>query len=146
MDLGIDKVKVFAFDAAKGTIDDDAADDIDTPPGTGPRHIAVAPDGKFAYVCGELDSTVNVIEFGGKRGKVVQSLSTLPEGRRKGNSTAECILSPERQVRVRLEPRAQQHRGVHGGREPQARPPPGTSPATSRSRGTSTSTRAASGC
>ncbi len=60
VDLGLDKVKVFAFDPAKGTIEDDGADDITTPPGSGPRHIAVAPDGKFAYVCGELNSTVNV--------------------------------------------------------------------------------------
>ena len=44
---------------------------------------------------------------------MVQSLSTLPEPV-KGNSTAECILSPEREVRVRLQPRAQQHRGVQG--------------------------------
>jgi 6-phosphogluconolactonase len=93
VDLGIDKVKVFAFDPAKGTVTDDDADDVDTPPGSGPRHIALAPDGKFAYVCGELNSTVNVIEFGGKRGKVMQSLSTLPKST-PGNSTAECILHP----------------------------------------------------
>jgi 6-phosphogluconolactonase len=36
---------------------------------------------------------VNVIEFGGKRGKVMQSLSTLPKST-PGNSTAECILHP----------------------------------------------------
>ena len=93
VDLGIDKVKVFAFDAETGKIADDASDDIDTPPGAGPRHIALAPDGLFAYVCGELNSTVNVIEFGGKRGKVVQSLSTLPKPT-PGNSTAECIMHP----------------------------------------------------
>ena len=93
VDLGIDKVKVFAFDPATGKLDDAAADDIDTPPGSGPRHIALAPDGQFAYVCGELNSTVNVIEFGGKRGKVVDSLSTLPKAT-PGNSTAECILHP----------------------------------------------------
>ncbi|HEV3385333.1 MAG TPA: beta-propeller fold lactonase family protein, partial [Gemmata sp.] len=42
-----------------------------------------------------LDSTVNVVELGWAAGmnKVVQSLSTLPEPV-KGNSTAECILSP----------------------------------------------------
>jgi 6-phosphogluconolactonase len=93
VDLGIDKVKAFAFDPETGKIADDAADDIDAPPGTGPRHIAIAPDGQFAYVCGELNSTVNVIELGGKRGKVVQTLSTLPKAT-PGNSTAECILSP----------------------------------------------------
>jgi 6-phosphogluconolactonase len=94
VDLGIDKVKVFAFDPTKGTVSDEGAEDIPTPAGSGPRHITIAPDGKFAYVCGELDSTVNVIEMGDKGGKVVQSLSTLKEPV-KGNSTAECILSPD---------------------------------------------------
>ncbi|WP_439631105.1 lactonase family protein [Gemmata sp.] len=94
VDLGIDRVKVFTLDAAKNTVTEAKDQDVTTPPGAGPRHIAIAPDGKFAYVCGELDSTVNVIEFGEKGGKVVQSLSTLKEPV-KGNSTAECVLSPD---------------------------------------------------
>jgi 6-phosphogluconolactonase len=94
VDLGIDRVKVFAFDPARGTITDESVEDIATPPGSGPRHIAIASDGKFAYVCGELDSTVNVIELSNGTGKVVQSLSTLPK-LTPGNSTAECILSPD---------------------------------------------------
>ncbi|HUR52575.1 MAG TPA: lactonase family protein [Gemmataceae bacterium] len=90
VDLGIDRVKVFQLDAIGG-VSNDEAKDIVTPPGSGPRHIAIAPDGKFAYVCGELDSTANVIDLGSN--KVVQSLSTLPAPH-KGNSTAECILHP----------------------------------------------------
>jgi len=88
VDLGIDKIKVFTIDATKGLIEDEKAD-IELPPGSGPRHIALAP-GKIAYVCGELNSTVNVIDLN----KVVQTLSTLPRPV-KGNSTAECILSPD---------------------------------------------------
>jgi 6-phosphogluconolactonase len=91
VDLGIDRVKVFAFNPATGRADDTGSDVV-TPPGSGPRHIAIAPDGDFAYVCGELDSTVNVIDFA-PGGKVIQTLSTLPEPV-KGNSTAECILHP----------------------------------------------------
>lgn len=92
VDLGIDKVKV--FDTEKKKLDD-GPKDIDMPAGTGPRHIAIAPDGKFAYVCGELNSTVNVVKLGLSDGtsKVVQTLSTLPEPV-KGNSTAECVLHP----------------------------------------------------
>ncbi len=94
VDLGIDRVKVFTLDPDAG-LKEVAHGDIITPPGAGPRHIAIAPDGKFAYVCGELDSTVNVVELGWAAGqnKVVQSLSTLKEPV-KGNSTAECILHP----------------------------------------------------
>lgn len=95
VDLGLDRVKVFKFDQTIGKADDDAANDVATPPGSGPRHIALAPDAAFGYVCGELDSTVNVVKFDWKGGKheVVQTLSTLPEPV-KGNSTAECILHP----------------------------------------------------
>lgn len=89
VDLGLDKIKVFHVSAKKG-IEEEDDEDIATPPGSGPRHIAFAPDGKGIYVCGELDSTVNVV----KGGKVVQSLSTLPKPT-PGNSTAECILSPD---------------------------------------------------
>lgn len=94
VDLGIDKVKVFKFNSATGQLDDAPAD-IPTPPGTGPRHIALAPDAKFAYVCGELNSTVNVarLDLIGGKSETVQSLSSLPEPV-KGNSTAECILHP----------------------------------------------------
>jgi 6-phosphogluconolactonase len=93
VDLGIDRVKVFTLDPSSGLKEETEADII-TPPGTGPRHIAIAPDEKFAYVCGELNSTVNVVELGGDgKNKIVQTLSTLPEPV-KGNSTAECILSP----------------------------------------------------
>ena len=94
-DLGIDRVKVFRFDPKTGGVTNGEGEDVKTPPGSGPRHIAIAPDGKFAYVCGELDSTVNVVKLdlpGGKN-EVVQSLSTLPMPV-EGNSTAECILHP----------------------------------------------------
>ena len=96
VDLGIDKVKAFILNPGAGSKGGEVRGaDIPFPPGTGPRHIAIAPDGKFAYVCGELNSTVNVVELVGLTGpnKVIQTLSTLPEPV-KGNSTAECILSP----------------------------------------------------
>lgn len=95
VDLGIDRVKLFALAKDGGKYEEVPACDITTPPGAGPRHIAVAPDGQFAYVCGELDSTVNVAKVDNNNGtwSVIQSLSTLPEPV-KGNSTAECILSP----------------------------------------------------
>jgi 6-phosphogluconolactonase len=88
VDLGLDRVKVFHVSLKTG-VEEDSEQDVTTPPGTGPRHMAIEPNSKIAYVCGELNSTVNVI----KNGKVVQSLSTLPKPV-KGNSTAECIVGP----------------------------------------------------
>ncbi len=93
-DLGLDRVKVFAVDAAAGKVDDAPAD-IVLPPNAGPRHVALTPAADFAYVCGELDSTVNVVKLDPATGKgeVVQSLSTLPKPV-KGNSTAEVVRHP----------------------------------------------------
>ena len=92
VDLGIDKVKVFALtpDGAK----EQPEKDIAVPPGAGPRHLALAPDAKFAYVCGELDMTVNVVrlDLDGKS-EVIQTLPTVPK-KEKGQSTAECVLHP----------------------------------------------------
>lgn len=93
-DLGLDKVKVFTLVPASGGFAPGAALDITLPPGCGPRHTAIAPDAKFAYVCGEIDSTVHVIKLNlAGKSEVIQSLSTLPAPV-KGNSTAECVLHP----------------------------------------------------
>jgi 6-phosphogluconolactonase len=89
VDLGIDKVKVFHI--SKTGVEEETDEDIATPAGSGPRHMAFHPVAKTRfYVCGELDSTVNFV----KSGKVAQSLSTLPKAT-PGNSTAECIVSPD---------------------------------------------------
>jgi 6-phosphogluconolactonase len=87
VDLGIDKVKMFKIDPKVGLVSV-VQFDVDLPPGSGPRHIALDQKGA-AYVCGELDSTVNVIA----NQKVIQTLPTIPKPDPK-NSTAECILSP----------------------------------------------------
>jgi 6-phosphogluconolactonase len=95
VDLGLDRAKAFTYDeAAKGYRETPAAD-ITTPPGSGPRHIAIRREADFAYICGELDSTVNVakLDTAGGNNKVVQTLSTLPAPV-KGNSTAEVVLHP----------------------------------------------------
>ncbi len=91
-DLGLDQVLVRKLDRATGELTE--ADPITLPPGSGPRHFDVTPDGKTMVVCGELDSTVNLValDLAGKS-TVLQSLSTLPAPT-KGNSTAECRLHP----------------------------------------------------
>ena len=90
-DLGLDRVKVFNFDQQSGKLS--PGEDLILPAGSGPRHFDFGSS--CVYVCGELNSTVNVVTYGVKGGgnKVVQSLSTLSKPV-KNNSTAECILSP----------------------------------------------------
>ncbi|MFT5528005.1 MAG: 6-phosphogluconolactonase [Pirellulaceae bacterium] len=94
-DLGLDKVIIYAFDAAKGTLTAHGA--FDTPQGAGPRHFAWHPDGKTAYINGESDLTVIACDYDADKGALTQKqvLSTLPKDvQRKGGSTAETVVHP----------------------------------------------------
>ena len=79
-DLGLDKLLVYKFDAAKGTLTPNDPPAMDTAPGAGPRHFAFHPDGKHAYACGEMDSTVMAMDYDADKGVLtkIQTLSTLP--------------------------------------------------------------------
>ena len=94
-DLGLDKVIVYAFDAAKGTLTKHGA--FDAPKGAGPRHFAWSPDGKRAYINGESDLTIIACDYDPGKGTLTQKqvLSTLPSDvERKGGSTAETVVHP----------------------------------------------------
>ena len=96
-DLGIDKVMVYRFDAAKGTLTPNDPPAFNTPPGSGPRHFAFHPDGKKAYINGEINMTIIACDYDAAKGVLTQKqvLSTLPkdETRKKG-STAEVVVHP----------------------------------------------------
>ena len=94
-DLGIDKILVYKLDPDKGTMTANTPPSVDLPPGSGPRHFAFHPSGKYVYACGEINSTVNAFSYDADKGalKFIHALSTLPEPV-KGNSTAECQVHP----------------------------------------------------
>ena len=94
-DLGLDKVFVYRFDSAQGTL---AANDPPAyvgEPGGGPRHFAFHPNGKFAYVNNEMASSVTALSYDDQAGvlKKIHTLSTLPT-EHAGNSTAETVVHP----------------------------------------------------
>ena len=95
-DLGLDKVMIYKFDAAKGllTANDPAFATVN--PGSGPRHLAFHPSERFAYVISELSSTLTSFACDTKRGvlKELQTVSTLPEDFQGENSTAEVEVHP----------------------------------------------------
>jgi 6-phosphogluconolactonase len=91
-DLGLDKVLVYKFDAAKGTLT--PADAAVTKPGTGPRHVAFSADGKFMYVLGELNSTVTVFANDKESFKSLQVVPMLPAGFSGRNDAAEIEIHP----------------------------------------------------
>lgn len=94
-DLGLDKVIIYGFDSATGTLTPHSA--MDTPKGSGPRHFAWSKDQRFAYVNGESDLTVIACQYDAAKGTLTQKqvLSTLPaDVKRNGGSTAETVVHP----------------------------------------------------
>lgn len=96
-DLGLDEVKVYRFDAAKGTLSPNEPAAYKTAPGAGPRHFAFHPDGKHAFVINELNSTLSALAYDAEKGILTEThtLSTLPaDYKGTGNSTAEVVVHP----------------------------------------------------
>jgi 6-phosphogluconolactonase len=97
-DLGLDKVMIYRFDASKGALTANSVPSASVAPGSGPRHFAFRPDGRFAYVINEIVCTVTAFGYDSKRGelKEVQTVSTLPAGEsvKAGFSTAELYAHP----------------------------------------------------
>jgi 6-phosphogluconolactonase len=99
-DLGLDRVLIYRFEAATGRIsrggsDEEGGFSATLAPGTGPRHAAFSPDGKFMYVLGELDSTVTVFQNNGKETwRSLEKISGLPKGFSGHNDAAEIAIHP----------------------------------------------------
>ncbi len=96
-DLGTDNVWIFKFDADKGTLTPANPPSGKVPPGGGPRHLALHPNGKFAYANNEMGLSVTAFARDPATGALtpLQTLPTLPEGAdRKDVSTAEIFIHP----------------------------------------------------
>jgi 6-phosphogluconolactonase len=95
-DLGLDKVMIFRFDSAKGSLTPAAPAVVPVKPGAGPRHIAFHPNGRWAYVINEMASTVTVFSYDAARGALreIQTESTLPKDFSGRNTDAEVAVHP----------------------------------------------------
>ncbi|HLW86773.1 MAG TPA: lactonase family protein [Candidatus Sulfotelmatobacter sp.] len=92
-DLGLDELLIHRFDATRGDLTTDNPPFV-FDPGTGPRHFALHPNGNFAYVIGEMQGTVTVLQ---RVQKVVffekvQTVSTLPAGNKGEKEDAEIAV------------------------------------------------------
>ena len=95
-DLGMDKVMIYKFDAVAGSLTPAKPAFVKARPGGGPRHFAFHPNGRFAYTNLGLFSSVTAFARGRGDGslKEIQTISTLPEDHKGGNSTAEVQVHP----------------------------------------------------
>jgi 6-phosphogluconolactonase len=98
-DLGIDKVLVNRFDANTGSLTTADSGFAGLNPGSGPRHIAFTPSGRFVYVLNELSSTVTAFSYDSETGSLQpkQTLSTLPKDFTGKNTAAEIAVDAKGQ-------------------------------------------------
>ncbi len=89
--LGSDHVAIYDF--AAGALA--ARPPVGVAAGAGPRHMALHPNGSFAYLLNELDSTVTTFAVGVGGGLTAAgTVSTLPGNFGGGNSGAEIEVHP----------------------------------------------------
>ena len=97
-DLGIDKIMIYRYDAAKGSLTPNTPPSASVEPGSGPRHFAIHPEGRYAYVINELPLTITAFSRDAGNGGLTafQTISTLQPGTtpQPGYSTAEIQVHP----------------------------------------------------
>ena len=95
VDLGLDKIFVWRFDPAKGTLSPGASPSVSLPPGDGPRHFHFHPNGRWLYSIQEEGSTLVLFDYDSETGALSerQTLSSLPPGYAGSNFCSEILVS-----------------------------------------------------
>jgi 6-phosphogluconolactonase len=95
-DLGIDKVMIYRFDPAQGALTSNDPASFSAQPGAGPRHMAFHPNGRFAYVINELQSSITALAYDAKGGALreLETVPLLPEDFKAPNISAEIAVHP----------------------------------------------------
>jgi len=78
-DLGTDKVMVYHIDEHNGKFEGELRQAVILPPGSGPRHIIVHAETKFAFVLNELTATVTAMRNCDEELEPVCTFQTLPK-------------------------------------------------------------------
>jgi 6-phosphogluconolactonase (cycloisomerase 2 family) len=97
VDLGLDAIFVWAFDAEKGVLTPGVTPKTSLPPGDGPRHFQFHPNGRWLYSIQEEGSTVVRFDFEPTTGRLTarQTISTLPPGFAGSNFCSEILVSAD---------------------------------------------------
>lgn len=93
-DLGLDEIRIYRVDAAHAKLTPNDPPIAKTDPGSGPRHIVLSHDGKFAYVIHELIPQVGVFARDTTTGALtqLQTIATVPDGFHAVSNPAEILM------------------------------------------------------
>lgn len=90
-DFSADRILQFAV-TADGLVALSGAAPVSLRPGTGPRHLTFAPDGKHAYVIGELSGEITVFAYAAGQLTALQTVSADTTG---AQGSADIHVSPD---------------------------------------------------
>ena len=97
VDLGTDHVYRYQLDPVHNKLGTPGVVAFAAKPGAGPRHLTFHPNGRWAYLENELNSTVTALAYNAVEGRFdeLQTLTTLPAGYTGENSGADVHVSPD---------------------------------------------------
>lgn len=89
-DLGTDRIMIYKLDAATAELTPNDPPFFTAAPGSGPRHTAFHPNGKWVYSINELDSTITLMNWDAAKGILTLDATTptLPQGGDVANNRA----------------------------------------------------------
>jgi 6-phosphogluconolactonase len=95
-DLGVDKLFVYRFDPASGSLLPNSPAFVPVAPGSGPRHVRFHPNGRWVYLINEIASTIEAFNWDSRGGTLApfQTVSTLPSDYHGMNACAELEIHP----------------------------------------------------
>ncbi|GAB3529360.1 lactonase family protein [Pontibacter brevis] len=97
VDLGVDKIYGYRLASEGGTlVPMEPAVAFTAKPGAGPRQLAFHPNGQYAYVINELNSTMTALTYNSDGSlSEIQTLPTLPADFKENNQPAAVRVSPD---------------------------------------------------
>ena len=97
VDLGLDRIFSWKFDAEKGTLAPADPPTVALPPGDGPRHLDFHPNGRWVYSVQEEGSTVVLFDYDAATGRLTarQTIPTLPAGFAGSNFCSGILVSAD---------------------------------------------------
>jgi len=97
VDLGLDQIFVWKFDAEHGTLTPNDPPSVSLPAGDGPRHFHFHPNNRWLYSIQEEGSTIVLFDYDPRSGRLTarQTISTLPPGFAGSNFCSEIVVSAD---------------------------------------------------
>ena len=95
VDLGLDKLIIYEMDLELGKLKSHT--EVNVRAGAGPRHLTFHPNGEYAYLINELNSTLIGYRYHAATGSLeeLQTVSALPEDFTGENLCADVHISPD---------------------------------------------------